>query len=64
MGAASEFYAGKIAEATKLLLGVRHSLLRREFRAETAPRSPCAGRPVRAKGDRTGSRPGGSRIFT
>ena len=47
MGAAAEFYAGKLDDATKLLLGVRHSLLRREFRGATASRSPRAGRPLR-----------------
>ncbi len=46
MGAAAELYAGKLDDATKLLLGVRHSLLRREFRGATASRSPRANRPL------------------
>ncbi len=47
MGTAAKLYAGKRDDATQLLLGVRHSLLRREFRAGTASRSPRAGRPLR-----------------
>ncbi len=47
MGAAAELYAGKLDGGTRLLLGVRHSLLRREFRAAVAVRSARAGRALR-----------------
>lgn len=44
LSATHELYAGKVSPATELLLGPRHSLLRREFRvAQTIQRSARAG---------------------
>lgn len=46
-GASAASYAGKLGASVPLLLGARHSLLRREFRAGCAPRPARAGRRLR-----------------
>jgi UDP-2,4-diacetamido-2,4,6-trideoxy-beta-L-altropyranose hydrolase len=47
LGASPALYEGKTEHDTIMLLGPGYGLLRREFRLETAPRRPLAGRAVR-----------------